>query len=243
MNAAQRVTSTGRDLKAFPGPVAAVLREAINEHGVTYRMLDGGHVRLYTGQRSVIPFKISASRPAEHTLRRLGPWLAEHVPTWKEPEMEVTPDAIRTLAAVVNTTPEPEPEAVSPWRPYVPASGNDYGFDTDGETFRCRVCGWERADARGLHLHHNSHTGAATEASARARETRALRGEQRRTMIASAIAVLAEEHGLRVTDTDPADLDALRADNERLRAEVERLTRANEDLDARLALIKDAMGA
>lgn len=76
-----RIT-TGGDLKMFPGPVATIIRDAINDHGLTYRMLDGGHVRLYTGDRSVVPFKVAASRPAEHTLRRLVPWLAEHVPTW-----------------------------------------------------------------------------------------------------------------------------------------------------------------
>lgn len=82
------------DLRKFPRPVQDVLLEADGADGADVRMLDGGHARVYNGDREVRPIKVSASRQAEHTLRRLVPWLENNVPAWgrreKEEEMVAT---------------------------------------------------------------------------------------------------------------------------------------------------------
>lgn len=82
------------DLRKFPRPVQDVLLEADGVDGADVRMLDGGHARVYNGDREVRPIKVSASRQAEHTLRRLVPWLENNVPAWgrreKEEEMVAT---------------------------------------------------------------------------------------------------------------------------------------------------------
>lgn len=238
-------TITPKELRGFPASVATVIRDAVNDHGVTYRLLDGNHVRLYNGNRDTLPLKVSASRPAEASLRYLVPWLEEHVPTWTE--RPVTDDTLRALADAVNTAPKMDPKPVAEpepsWVPFIPGSGIDYGFETNGTKFRCRSCGYTQDSGRGVHLHHAKHTGAASSNTKKAAESRTLRAQQRETLLAQAITVLAEEHGLRVTDADPVDADALRAEIDALRANVDRLTRERDDAVTRLSLIKDAMGA
>lgn len=73
-----------KELSVFPRQVADVVLRAVNEHGVTYRMLDGGHLRLFTGDRRQRPIKVSAKRPTQATMRRLIPWLVRNVPSWDE---------------------------------------------------------------------------------------------------------------------------------------------------------------
>ena len=56
-----------KDLKAFEKPVQDELL-ALASKGVHYRILDGGHVRLYPEDRTKRPFKVSAHRPARLSL-------------------------------------------------------------------------------------------------------------------------------------------------------------------------------
>lgn len=91
------------DLRAFPRDVARVIVDAARDHGVQVRVLDGSHVRLYNGNRDILPLKVSAQRPAELSLKFLLPWLTDNVPSWAD--ADVSAADVRTLAAVVNTRP------------------------------------------------------------------------------------------------------------------------------------------
>lgn len=84
MTSIQRGRISPTDLKKYPQPVIDLICEAINEHGVPFRVLDGGHLMLYSGDRSDPPFKIAAVRPHQATLRRMIPWLEANT-SWQRP--------------------------------------------------------------------------------------------------------------------------------------------------------------
>ena len=237
---------TPRDLGGIPRPVALVICELVNNHGVTYRLQksNGGHVFLYNGDQQTRPFKISGSRQSEDTMTYLEKWIKQNVPTYGvEPVRQtVTPADVAKLAAVVNTVEhedkpaEPKVEAVAEevWKPH------KYGFVTNGQIYRYTYadCLYERDDARGLHLHEQIHTGVKAEYSKAGGKAAALAYQQRKIMVSEALRALAEHHGMTLLDGDTpkVDVEGLIAENARLKQEVE-------DLKARVALITEALRA
>lgn len=78
-----------RELNAFPRAVRQRVAEVISEHDCRYRVQSGsGHVLLYADDGSR-PFKVSASRMEERTLRYLNRWVAER---WSSPQVVHTPE-------------------------------------------------------------------------------------------------------------------------------------------------------
>ena len=242
---------TPKDLGTVPRPVALVICELVNNHGVTYRIQKGnggGHVFLYNGDTQTRPFKISGSRQAEDSMGFLEKWIRQNVPAYFEepPKKDITPADVAKLAAVVNTV-EHEPKADKPkieidldkaseWKPF------KFGFETDGATYRCTYddCGYERDDPRGLHLHEYSHNGRSSQMSKQAAQSRVLNVQQKETLIEAAVSTIAEQFGLVVLDKNSAKHAA---ENERLMAENKKLKQEVEDLKARVALITEALKA
>lgn len=254
---------TPRDLGAIPRPVATVICELVNLHGVTYRIpRGGGHVFLYNGETGTRPFKISGSRPAESTLTFLNKWIAENVPEFGKEDRPVTKDEVAALAERVNTEPKPlksvppktagndtnamgdiapEPE----WKPF------KYGFVTDGEIFKCtyKDCTYTQESSRGLHLHEYRHTQPEkiVEQSANAGRAAGLAAQQRLVMRQEAVRVLAEAHGLKIVGADEAKMvnqfEKMASENEKLQAKVAEQAKEIDDLKARISLIKEAMKA
>lgn len=247
-----------KDLNGFPRPVAKVIIEAVNQHGVVYRKLDGTHIRLYCGDRNIVPLKIAGVRPAEHTLRYLLPWLEENIPTWST--RDVTADSIKDLAAVVNTSPEVDssPAADTGGDSQAAEEEQDtstqwvdhkYGFETDGTNYRCKTCGWTREDARGLHLHADKHENpeAIQKRAEAGNAAKNLHHSQRAVMRKEAVRVLAQQNGLVVFDKEDApsakEFARLNAEIERLTAEAEKWKNKAGELQARMDLLKEAMRA
>lgn len=70
------------DVRAFPTKVAKALRYLANEAGVKHRCIDGSHVLLYPPDDNARPFKVSAHRPAERSLKYIRNFIDEwHLPT------------------------------------------------------------------------------------------------------------------------------------------------------------------
>jgi hypothetical protein len=227
-----------KDLGSIPRPVATVVCELVNQHGVKYRMQNnGGHVYLYNGGQGR-PYKISASRPAETTLSFLHKWIEENVPGFgKEPEHKaVTPADVAKLAAVVNTEPRP----VATKQPDEEWREAKFGFVTNGKIFRCTQpgCEYEREDNKGLHLHAYAHDGRSSGMSKKAAESRALNEQQKEQLIEAAVSTIAEQFGLVVVPKaqGKVSVEKLQRENEALRKEVE-------DLKARIDLITTALKA
>lgn len=245
-----------RDLRAFPRPVAKVVTEAVNKHGVPYRTQDGSHLRLYCGDRGVTPLKISAERPAEHTLRVLIPWLEQNVKSWLE--TDVTKASIETLAEVVNTSPKPvkakpvvasEPEAeveVSEPEPVLLEDGTQSSFSPGLDIPEDLVCRWEGCGRQakttsGYRMHWAGHTGEKKQHAAKGVETYRLRVEQERVVATQALAALAELHGLKIGDTEDSEkTKRLEKQVKELSAQVETLTRERDDALARVSLLNEA---
>lgn len=217
------------DLKQFDRIVTEVVTEAVNDHGVNYRAIDGGHIRLFNGDRGVVPLKLAASRPAENQLRYLLDWLETNVPSWAE--RTVTESSLKTLKAAVDTTPKKEVVVkTEQW------TDVKWGFQTNGKIWRCKECGYEREDSIGLHLHarvHNETPEQRAERSKKAGEANALKRTQRATMLKEAARLLAEEFGVSTGEDEIT----------KLKEQVARLTKERDEAVARLALIKEAMKA
>lgn len=251
-----------QDLYAYPKSVVDVLMEAINEYGVPYRFIDGSHIRLYNGDRSVIPYKASASRPAKYTLQYLHRWLEENWEPWTKREQVsetslAAPDSRypgQGDAPAAEKTPEADAPAAEStgdddWKPYVNGSGKSHGFLTNGTSYRCETCGHEQPHRRGLHLHAVMHdedrkqeyVRKSVEAKRSKRGERRALEEQQGAHLSAALAALAEHHGYALVPLAEAGIS--KEEVERLREQVEKLTKENEDLEARLALVKEAFGA
>src|SRR5690625_3934880 len=163
----RRADLSRSDLRKYPREVADVLLGPVGRR-VPYRVIDGGHLRLYNGGREVMPFKVSSSRPANQTLPYLRSWLEENWHPWSEAEAETeeTPERLSALRGHWNGPDEgedaPDPESAgerqheaeepeSEWVEYRSSSGKSHGFLTNGSIYRCATCGYEQDDVRGLH--------------------------------------------------------------------------------------------
>ncbi len=153
--------------------------------------------------------------------------------------MKSAPDLVAEQQASSVTEP-----TEAEWVPYVDTAGveNEF-FETDGTTLRCKVCkdtpdAYSTNNSRGIggHIrirHRDNSTMYSPEARAKAQESR--RSNKLTRQVEEAITTLSEAIGY----TPPADtkeLDKLRAENEVLR-------RRAEDAEARLQLMKEALGA
>lgn len=263
MSAAAETPATIRrqDLRGYPKSVVDVLMEAINEYGVPYRLLDGRHLRLYCGDRDVIPLKVSASRAAEYTLPYLTGWLTEHWKPWAERE-QVSESSLAALASRYpgqgdDASTEEKVEADAPaaestesddWKPYVSGSGKSHGFLTNGTVYRCETCGHEQPYSRGLHLHAIMHdedrkqeyVRKSVEAKRSQRDEQRALEEQQEAHLSAALAALAEHHGYALVPLAEA---GLQQEVESLREQVKTLTEQKEEAEARLALVREAFGA
>lgn len=235
----RQVTDPGIDtkhLRKFPRQITKVITEAVNKHGVTYRMIDGSHIRLFCGDRNVIPIKIAAERPAEYTMGYLIRWLEENIPSWTE--RDVTPEEVETLAEVVNTRPvkvravvdspaevESTGEQEASTQPAPPPIPGDLICTWPG-------CGRENKTAGGYRMHWAGHTGEKKKQAAKATASNALRREQKKVIATQAISALAELHGIKIG----ADERRVKA----LEAKVEKLTKERDDALARISLMNEA---
>jgi hypothetical protein len=78
------VADLEKELNAFPRTVRQRLAEVISEHDIRYRVTsDNSHLLLYADDGSR-PFKVSASRMAERSLRYLDRWVAAR---WSSPQV------------------------------------------------------------------------------------------------------------------------------------------------------------
>lgn len=264
----QKILTRG-DLSKHPKEVADVLLQAVNTYGVPYRLLDGSHIRLYNGDREVVPFKASASRPERYTLQYLHRWLEENWQPWAEqvPEQEkVTQESLQALAEKypgpddddddTNNEPESEeqvePEMEPEWVPYRSPRGETYGFETNGKIYRCAWCGYRKRNAQGMHLHAASHDDRdlwkrSAAAKARYRAERESNAEQKRIYLQQALSALVEHHGYAIIDPehvpDPEEVTATAQKIEDLQAEVSRLIIERDEALARLSLVKEAFKA
>lgn len=243
---------TRSDLTAFPRPVQDVLLEASSTDGIEIKMLDGRHARVLNGDREVRPIKVSGSRPAEHTLRRLEPWLDRYAEGWREENRRVNTSVGTALEEAVRRKKEEitveadsveEPSGFVPdpseWLPYVSPSGKDFGFDTDGKQYRCRKCGFLKSRVQGMHLHEAKHTGAASKwastAGKRSKRTKPkpTRAEPKKVTISEGDALVALRD---LADHFGMQLVPKGEDTEALRKELD-------EAKARLALMREAMEA
>jgi hypothetical protein len=136
-----------------------------------------------------------------------------------------------------------------------------YGFERNGNQYRCTVCGQLKIGARGAHLHERTHKRPEVikEIAKKGSETRALNAEQRKVIGQEAVRALAEIHGLRLGKDPKADrkiakleksearltrmLERANVLNARLMAEKEALVKERDEAKARLSLIHEAMKA
>ena len=176
-----------KQLRVFPKGVQDVVLDAVNHHGVDYRVLGNNNgIRLYppTGT-DVYPFKVNIKVSEENTLRKLVPWLEQVVPTWGQEETGqaeekkiflcgygcgasfATAEEIndhydsehndKPEESVVEKEEEVPVDPEGPWKP------SKHGFETNGTVYRCKECGFLKANFRGARLHQAKHTGEASE--------------------------------------------------------------------------------
>lgn len=235
---------------AFGKPLAQLFAEAINDHGVGYRRMDATHLRLFCGDRSVMPFKASRSRAVEDTTQNLLKWLSRNVPTWdtrniKPETLEVLRDTINGVQeeAMTTTTPTPTPPTETLWVPVETSTGNSWGFETNGTTYRCTECGFTQQYRRGLHLHNAKHTGRASELAMVAAASHKSNVEKNRMLVTQALTVLAAAHGYGLTEGDAKGVEALTKELDAVKAELIKVTNERDEVKARLSLIQEAMKA
>ena len=162
-------------------------------------------------------------------------------------EMRKVIDEIKTDPAndetSVTDVPEPEPEHVEPWVPYVGSDGEESEFyETDGTIIRCKVCmgtdsAYETDNARGLGGHirtrHRDTTNLhSPEARAKATESKRL------NRLTAEVRESIERMSKAINYSAPVDqtkVEALQAENAALRKRAE-------DAEAKLALIREASG-
>lgn len=157
-------------------------------------------------------------------------------------EMRKVIDEIKTDPAndetSVTDVPEPEPEHVEPWVPYVGSDGEENEFfETDGTTLRCKVDGYVAESSRSIGGHiRTSHrdTTSLHSPEARAKATESKRLNRVTREVAETIERLSAVIGFTV-QPDPTVVEALQAENAALRKRAE-------DAEAKLQLIREASG-
>lgn len=246
----ESIRITPKDLGTIPRRTAEIVCDLVNNYGVRHRLQKGaGHLFLYNGSQQERPYKISASRPEETTLSFLMKWIDQNVPEYGN-RKEVTPADLDRLRAVVSTTeprrevpPPVDPEPEEGWEPA------PYGFETNGETFRCAEpgCGYSKRDKHGLHLHARTHGNEMKAQVQKSVSNRSLAMQQRKVIAQEALRVLAEQNGLVVFEKGEApstrEIDKARAAQFKAEEKAARLEQELADTKARLALITEALKA
>lgn len=232
-----------RDLSKFPRPVARVVAEAVNKHGAKVRMMsDGVHLRLMNGNREVLPCKVAASRPPEHTMRYLIPWLEQNIPSWTQGE--VSKEAMEALRETVTSEPKErkaemkttDKADVKPITTKTPEPEQKFMAVEVPKDLVCRWpdCGRKAKTPSGYRMHWAGHTGEKKKHAKKGAETARLNRDQSKVVAMQALSALAEMHGL--TIGEGGGVKRIKE----LEAQVKALTKERDDALARVALLNEA---
>lgn len=259
-------TIAKKNLRSYHRDVQALLMDLINNHGVGYRIQDGNHILLYSGQESstLRPFKVASARRPEGQMRYLSKWALEHVPSYAaslesaastaeqvEESPPVAPEVLTVAAEEPQPTPEPEVseyhEAATEyakWVTYVNSEGRENtGYETDGTTIRCRECvgtdtEYVTTDARGLGGHTRVHHS----------ETAPMWSDEARAKAVATRAARAREKKIEAAVGLIAEALGVETETTALENRIEELTEelaaANkraDDAEAKLALMREAL--
>jgi hypothetical protein len=235
-------------LKTFPRAVAKVVMEAVNDFGVTYRVIDGGHIRLYCGNADVIPAKINHTSPEQHILRKLLPWLDDNVEGWTSRNDKPTAVAVALTEALARKEETDSPASSEPAGEQDGSTPDQHGFIIEDGIYKCVHCDHTQPKGQGRYLHGLKHRNPEEirKMQKSAGEGRSLKHDQRVVMRREAVRVLAEQNGLVVFEKGQVDAKStarLQRQVTELEAKVERLTAERDEARARLSLITEAMKA
>jgi len=257
-----------RQLRAYNDDLVDVIVEAVNGYHARYRMQKNGIVLFPPDGTTGITLNARASARQVKSARiwflrhcvgvgddgkPLNPLVAdaavleedhdkrlERVIEEGKADARAAVDELRSPDESSLSEPEAETApAEEPWVPYVGSDGEENEFfETNGTILRCKVDGWETESARSIGGHvrtrHRDTAGLhSPEAREKATETKRLNKVTR--TVQDAIEALSKSIGY-AGPVDTKELEALQAENAAL------LKRA-EEAEARLALMKEALGA
>lgn len=241
-----------RDLRAYHRKLQDFLIKCTNLDGIPYRRTRNS-VILYPLDQS--PSITVHARNSERQLRSLNQWYAKHGPTKPEvqvPAVSVVEDPQDGIELVVETPSVTEPEPIPDphedpdhWSQHYSDKGDPVeGFVTDGYWYRCTLCAdtpdeFLVADSRGIGGHRrmkHSDTTAMFGPEAREKATDTRRFNRLSRQIEESITTLAHSIGWQVGPDQSARLAELELENADLRQRCE-------EAEARLALLREAMGA
>lgn len=223
------------DIPGFSKMAKALILEIVNDHGIKYRVIDGGHILLYPPVKEDRPFKVSASRQdrmnqqilevqfmERYGLRPKGSF-AQH-PAKAKPEDEKsppTPKAVKPL--VIATKPEPTVEP-----------------DTEGEMLE-QTLGLEEKVREAIAVLHDA-LGIEDEAVEAIVGYDELKAERDAAVLKAAKATT-ESNALRDALTnDRADLARLREDALRKDKVIQGLKERAETAEADMAALRKILG-
>jgi len=235
-----------KDVRAYHRKIQDFLLQAINGGECTYRQARNTII-LYPpdGSQNITVY----ARNSERQLRSLTQWYEKHVAP--KPTIELVPQPDVTPADIhvhpIDVTSESESDLgdlmEGEWSQHFSEEGEPVeGIETNGMLWRCTPCmgtesEWISNRPAGIGGHRRMrHTDTSDlftpEALAKSVDSRRFNRLSRQ--IEEAVAVLAKSIGMQV---GPSDRIA------ELEAEVETLRKQNGELEARLALIREAYGA
>jgi len=244
------------DLKQFPTEVAARLIDITTNHGIVWRMPDGGHVLLYNGGRGR-PYKVAAKRPAQSTMPYLDKWVEETIPGYFAAPASTTLLTAQLQLEDQEQQPEQEQapatlDPTAPGQPLVYSTGKTsvcfvWNENDDHKYLQCTMCNHSQEGMRYAHLHEGKHTGTASAnaaaAGTKAQERRALAAAERQAekeLAASAAELLAQYFGI-ATGANKDVVDRLNSLLVVRDQQVDDLTKERDDLLTKLSVIREAM--
>ena len=260
-----------RQLRAYNDDLVDVIVEAVNGYHARYRMQKNGIVLFPQDGTTGITLNARASARQVKSARlwflrhcvgvgedgkAVNPLVSDaevlvedhdrRVEQLNDEAIEHAKEAVAGMKeAAESSLSEPEePPHEEPWVPYVGSDGEENEFfETNGTLIRCKVCqgtpdAYETESARGIGGHirtkHRDTSGLhSPEAREKANESRKLNRVTRQ--VEESIALLSKAIGY-TAPTDTRELEALKAENAAL------IKRA-EEAEARLALMREALGA
>ena len=261
-----------RQLRAYNDDLVDVITEAVNGYHAKYRLQKNGIVlfppdgtqgitlnarasarqvksaRLWFLRHCVgvgedgkpeNPLVADAEVLKEDHERRAGRVEAENRAEAREVLEEMKQDPANPANSSVDRS-----EPTEPWVPYVGSDGEDNEFfETNGTIIRCRVCNgtefaYESENPRGMGGHiriRHRDTTNLYDADARAKALESRRFNRLSSQVQEAVEALGKAIGYEAP-ADTRELEALKAENAALRKRAE-------DAEARVALMKEALGA
>jgi hypothetical protein len=245
-----------RQLRAYHDDLVDVITEAVNVYGARYRLQRNGILLFPPDGTQGITI---AARHSARQVRSARLWFLRHCvgvgeegtaeteqAEAEQAQQEAEQAHQEELAEVHDIAPEQEPEAE--WRPYVTTDGAEHPFfETNGTLYRCKEClGTEHEyvtdHIRGIggHVrmfHRDTENLRSPEALHKSTESKrynklTARVERAAEILDTALGRVAD--GGRVTELEAANR-ALQQENEDLRRQIG-------DMEARLALAREAFG-